>query len=68
MVSSIGASRDAVAGEELHRRLDVLADLQHRRVLEQRLQERQRLGERHLPGGRLVEEPARRRRRAPSGR
>ena len=56
MVSSIGAERDAVAGEELRRRLDVVADLQDRRVLEDRLQERERLGERQLAAA-----PARRR-------
>ena len=57
-MSSIGASAMPWRAKYLHQPLDVLPDLQHRRVLEHRLQQRQRLRERHLALGRRVEEIA----------
>ena len=49
---------DAVTGEELGGGLDVVADLEGRRVLEDRAQDVERLPERNLAGGGLVEEVA----------
>ncbi len=51
MMSSIGAERDAVPGEKLGVALDVLADLEDRRVLEHRREQRERGLRRHLALG-----------------
>ena len=49
-----GRDADAVTGEDLPVVFHVLADLEDRVILEHRLQQRQRLGQRHLPFGRRV--------------
>ncbi len=59
MVSSIGATCDAEAGEDLGIVFHVLPDLQHGGVFQHRLEDRQRRVERHLAGrGRVAEKAA----------
>ena len=49
-MSSIGATRNAALGEDVQVDLDVVADLENARRLEQRFQQRDRFRFRHLVG------------------